>query len=308
LNRAQLINMGIYLSKPNTTKDSHLGENEHLRFAVSAMQGWRMNMEDAHISLPNLTANTGLFAVFDGHGGAEVAKFCAKYFPDELIKNTNFESGNYKVALEETFLKMDTLLLGDNYGDLLREFKNDADSTNSYAGCTANVVLITKTEIYVANAGDSRSILFSNDGTVTSLSVDHKPDNDIERTRINNAGGYVSNGRVNDNLNLSRAIGDLEYKKNPALKPEQQIISAFPDVVCQPLESHHKFLLIGCDGVWEMLSANDICLLIDSRISGDPGVKLSTVLEELLDKLIAKETTEGVGCDNMSAVLVQFRH
>ena len=300
--------MGIYLSKPNTIKDSHVGENERMRFAVSAMQGWRMSMEDAHISIPNLTADTGLFAVFDGHGGAEVAKFCSKYFPEELVKNPHFATGNYKTALEETFLKMDTLLLDDNNGDLLREFKNDVDSMNSFAGCTANVVLITKTEIYVANAGDSRALVYSNDGTVTALSVDHKPDNEIERTRINNAGGYVSNGRVNDNLNLSRAIGDLEYKKNPALKPEQQIISAFPDVVSKPLEPHHKFLLIGCDGVWEMLSANDICLLIDSRMSADPQVKLSTVVEELLDKLIAKDTSEGVGCDNMSAVLVQFRH
>ncbi len=308
MNPSQLINMGIYLSKPNTTKETHVGENEVLRFAVSAMQGWRMNMEDAHISLPNLTDSIGLFAVFDGHGGAEVAKFCARYFPGELVKNPNFASGNYKAALEETFLKMDALLMEDNNEDLLREFKNDADSPNSYAGCTANVLLLTRTEIYVANAGDSRTILYSNDGNMTSLSFDHKPDNEIERTRINNAGGYVSNGRVNDNLNLSRAIGDLEYKKNPTLRPDQQIISAFPDVVCHPIEPQHKFLLMGCDGVWEMLSGNDICLLIDSRMTGDPQVKLSTVVEELLDRLVAKDTGEGVGCDNMSAILIQFRH
>lgn len=54
-----------------------------------------------------------------------------------------------------------------------------------------------------------------------SLSEDHKPDNEIEKTRIAKAGGYVSDGRVNDNLNLSRAIGDIEYKKNPNLKPEE---------------------------------------------------------------------------------------
>ena len=47
-----------------------------------------------------------------------------------------------------------------------------------------------------------------------SLSKDHKPDLEIEKDRISKAGGYVSDGRVNDNLNLSRAIGDLEYKKN----------------------------------------------------------------------------------------------
>ena len=299
--------MGIYLSKPNTTKDSHTGENEFMRFGVSAMQGWRMNMEDAHISLPNLTETTGLFAVFDGHGGPEVAKFCAKYMPIELLKNPNFKTENYKTALEEVFLAMDTMLLNDTHNDLLKEFKNDPDNANSFAGCTANVVLITRKEIYVANAGDSRAIAYTTDGNVIALSTDHKPDNDIERTRIQKAGGYVSEGRVNDNLNLSRAIGDLEYKKNSALKPEQQIISAFPDVVVKTLDANINYILIGCDGIWETLSAKDICTLIESRLIGNPNVKLSSVVEELLDKLIAKETMEGVGCDNMSAILIQFK-
>ena len=41
----------------------------------------------------------------------------------------------------------------------------------------------------------------------------------------------MSDGRVNANLNLSRAIGDLEYKKNADLGPEKQMITAYPDVV-----------------------------------------------------------------------------
>jgi hypothetical protein len=35
-----------------------------------------------------------------------------------------------------------------------------------------------------------------------------------------NAGGFVSDGRINGNLNLSRAMGDLEYKKDRNLPPE----------------------------------------------------------------------------------------
>jgi protein phosphatase 1G len=46
------------------------------------------------------------------------------------------------------------------------------------------------------------------------MSVDHKPDDVLEKTRITDAGGFVSEGRVNGNLNLSRAMGDLEYKSN----------------------------------------------------------------------------------------------
>ena len=53
------------------------------------------------------------------------------------------------------------------------------------------------------------------------MSYDHKPDNPLERDRITRANGFISEGRVNGNLNLSRAIGDLEYKKNAALTPQE---------------------------------------------------------------------------------------
>ena len=46
------------------------------------------------------------------------------------------------------------------------------------------------------------------------MSEDHKPDNENEKARITKAGGEVWEGRVNGTLNLSRAIGDLEYKSD----------------------------------------------------------------------------------------------
>lgn len=61
--------------------------------------------------------------------------------------------------------------------------------------------------MFVANAGDSRCVL-CRDGVAVDLSVDHKPEDDSERTRIEAAGGKVTNdGRVNGGLNLSRALG-----------------------------------------------------------------------------------------------------
>lgn len=96
---------------------------------------------------------------------------------------------------------------------IVKTRKPEETELKSTAGCTANVTLIYKNTIYCANAGDSRCVL-SVEGELFPLSEDHKPEDEIELKRIKDAGGEVTNGRVNGNLNLSRALGDLEYKKN----------------------------------------------------------------------------------------------
>ena len=68
--------------------------------------------------------------------------------------------------------------------------------------------------------------------------------------RIQKAGGTVSYGRVNGNLNLSRAIGDLEYKSNSTIPAQQQIISADPDIK-QIMNENLDFIIMGCDGIYE---------------------------------------------------------
>jgi len=62
------------------------------------------------------------------------------------------------------------------------------------------------------------------------LSIDHKPELPEENKRVLAAGGYVADGRINGNLNLSRALGDLEYKQDKNLTPEKQIITAAPEL------------------------------------------------------------------------------
>ena len=84
-------------------------------------------------------------------------------------------------------------------------------------GSTACVVLITPTEIYCANTGDSRAIIAVGTTSTYDLSDDHKPDNEDELIRIEAAGATVEDGRVAGKLSLSRAIGDLAYKKNTNL-------------------------------------------------------------------------------------------
>jgi len=76
-----------------------------------------------------------------------------------------------------------------------------------------------------------------------------------EKARICAAGGFVDFGRVNGNLALSRAIGDFEFKKSAELSPEQQIVTAFPDVIAHAITDDDEFLVIACDGtciIWSI--------------------------------------------------------
>ena len=86
-------------------------------------------------------------------------------------------------------------------------------------------------------------------GRAKPLSFDHKPQNEGEKARICAAGGFVDFGRVNGNLALSRAIGDFEFKKSADLPPEQQIVTAFPEVTVHETTDDDEFLVIACDGI-----------------------------------------------------------
>ena len=83
--------MGAFLDKPKTEKYNESKTGAGLRYGLSSMQGWRLSMEDAHICNENLDGNgMGLFAIFDGHGGIEAAKFCERHFTNVLLANPNF--------------------------------------------------------------------------------------------------------------------------------------------------------------------------------------------------------------------------
>ena len=98
-------------------------------------------------------------------------------------------------------------------------------------GCTANVVLIEDyKKMYVANAGDSRCVLCRS-GRAVALSWDQKPEHETEKKRIEKAGSTITEGRVDGNLNLSTSLGDMKYKQNKNLKPEEHPITALPDIV-----------------------------------------------------------------------------
>ena len=123
-------------------------------------------------------------------------------------------------------------------------------------GTTITVVLITGTQIYCANSGDSRSVL-SNSGTAHPLSFDHKPQHPGETKRITAANHYVLLDRVDGSLACSRAIGDFVFKDQKQLDPEKQAVTADPDVTVRDRLPSDEFIILACDGVWDCISNQD---------------------------------------------------
>ena len=59
---------------------------------------------------------------------------------------------------------------------------------------------------------------------------------------------------MNGNLNLSRSIGDLRYKQDRAIPPEAQSITAQPDVTISTLTEEDEFMVLACDGVFDVMT------------------------------------------------------
>lgn len=138
--------------------------------------------------------------------------------------------------------------------ELSRLQSADDDDRESFAGCTSTVVLITRTEVICANAGDSRTVMACR-GMAKDLSVDHKPDNPTELKRIENSGNFVTEGRINGRLALSRAFGDFEFKNNSELTAKDQAVTCFPEIRVEPIKNDTQFLLLACDGIWDVVTS-----------------------------------------------------
>jgi serine/threonine protein phosphatase PrpC len=174
------------------------------------------------------------------------------------------------------------------------------------AGCTAVCALVAGNQLVVANAGDSRCVL-SRAGKAVALTEDHKPTNDEEFSRIMKAGGFVADGRVNGSLNLSRALGDLEYKQVSSLPPEEQMVTANPEIRSLRLTDDDEFLILACDGIWDVLTNDDAVAFVRERLI--KGFSPKQICEEACDYCLAEDTGGcGKGCDNMSIVISVFKN
>ncbi|KAK0556921.1 Protein phosphatase 2C 2 [Tilletia horrida] len=294
--------MGQTLSEPVTEKHTSADEDSTLLYGVSEMQGWRISMEDAHATILKLQGDDekskiSFFAVYDGHGGSAVAKYAGKTVHGRLANTPQFKSADYEGALKRAFLGTD------------EDLREDAAFANDSSGCTAVAALLVPGQtgdaarrIIVANAGDSRSVL-SLKGEAKPMSYDHKPTNQKETARIVGAGGFVEFGRVNGNLALSRALGDFEFKGNHSLPPEEQAVTADPDIIVHDMTNEEEFLVLACDGIFDCLSNQQVVDFVRRGIAN--GKELKTICEEAMERCLAPDTDlGGIGSDNMTICIV----
>lgn len=89
--------------------------------------------QDAHICALDFDTNTSLFAVFDGHGGSEVALYCSQKLPAFLKEVEAYKKGEYEQALKDAFIGFDATLVNDDVIDELKKLipDNKGDETDS---------------------------------------------------------------------------------------------------------------------------------------------------------------------------------
>ena len=280
--------MGAFLEKPITEKATDKGEGEGLRYAVSAMQGWRKEMEDKHVAqtvVKNLK-NHSFFGVFDGHAGASASLYCSEHLLDSIITAwpTPNQVQDHKLiekAFREGFLNLDNemrkVVVGEYRG-----------------GTTAITVMITPDKIIFGNCGDSRGLL-CRDGSLKFETADHKPSNEGERRRIEAAGGSVMMQRVNGSLAVSRALGDFEFKMVPDKAQHEQLVSPEPEVtiIDRDHEKDH-YLFLACDGVYDVMTNEQVVKYINRKLRIEK--ELVKVCSDLIDTCLHKVSWALVLC------------
>ena len=91
------------------------------------------------------------------------------------------------------------------------------------------------------------------------------------------------------------------------MQAEEQIVSGCPDVVEKTITPEWDFMVLACDGIWDVLTNQEVADFVCRRIS--QGLEPEEVCEELMTRCLATDCTMGgLGCDNMTVILVCFLH
>jgi len=269
-----------------------------MRVGSCEMQGYRVNMEDAHtvrLSLGEKHPHKSFFAIFDGHGGDKASIFMAERLWQAVSK---LDDPTNKDVLSNCIQSLDEEFLQSK----LEDRENGSTAVFAVVNPIETNGEVKSWSITIGNLGDSRAIVVRSDGKLESLTKDHKPETKEEELRIQKAGGFVRQNRVDGQLAMSRAIGDSKYKDQSQFQPDKQKVIAIPDIEHVIVETGDRLLLY-CDGIVEQMQNEDVSTFIHKEMKEvkakdqDPA----GVLVGLVELSLAKGSK-----DNMSALMVVF--
>ena len=290
--------MGAFLDKPKTDKVTDKGEGKNgIRYGVSAMQGWRMEMEDAHICNTDFAGSNAylkdwaFFGVFDGHAGAKVSQYCAEHLLESITEEIQKDKEKDKTDSKtdsKTDLEYAKVGITQGFFSLDKKLRElpQWSSGEDRSGTTAITVMVTPSNIIWGNCGDSRGLLCRS-GKLEFATEDHKPYNTSEKERIEKAGGTVMMQRVNGSLAVSRALGDFDYKRSADLPDAEQLVSPEPDIKVNGRdENADEFLFLACDGIFDVMTNEEVIAYIQRQLTLTDD--LAQICSNLLDLCLNK--------------------
>ncbi|KAM8953549.1 integrin-linked kinase-associated serine/threonine phosphatase 2C [Pelodytes ibericus] len=284
-----------------------------LKAHVAERRGEREELQDAHTTcdlseegqpMPADISRLLYFAVFDGHGGNRASRFAARTLHHNLLKKLPRGEGS---SVEKSMKRCILDAFKQTDEDFLKQAASQKPAWKD--GTTAICVLVADNILYIANLGDSRAFLCrinedTQKPTVLSLSREHNPTQYEERMRIQRAGGNVRDGRVLGVLEVSRSLGDGQYKR-------LGVIST-PDVKRCPLMQSDRFVLLACDGLFKAFSPEEAVTFILTQVQDESSAEdespcdLDTRYESACHCL-ANEAVRRGAADNVTVILVQVQ-
>lgn len=259
-----------------------------------SIKGRRDQNEDKHKIVLNISGknkkikNINLLGVFDGHGGKEISKY--------LQENITTQFLNRQVQYP---LKKKTVI--DICDGIQKELKNYKHSYDSGTTCllAMNYKSPSGDHLNIINVGDSRCIL-CRDNFAMPLTKDHKPHWPEERRRIEKIGGTIKfdgyDWRIN-NLSVSRAFGDID---------STPFVTHRPDLFRYKLDKNDKFIVLACDGLWDVLDNQEV---VNFVLSGcyDSNLKKKVNNNINIAKKLAEYALKKGSSDNITVLVMFFQ-
>ena len=251
-------------------KDYYKSEDQNISF--------RKEMEDKSYIKINIIEKENhkisLFAIFDGHGGKLVSDYLYNNYEKTLISILEKNNYNIENSIKESFKEIDNNL--------------EKKPNTKTIGSTATIILIDNNILYCANVGDSESYYISKDKIIKLTNL-HNCKNKNEVERVKNSKGLIFGNRVFGMLNLTRSIGDFDFKIYGVIN-EPFIYKV------NLIENYSKYVILGSDGVWDVINDSDLIQI---------EKKYGSLCKNFCNKIVEEAINKG-SQDNISCIVIKF--